>query len=198
VVQIRSVKAIVAACCSLLFAFAAAADDFKTIDGKEYKHVTVSRVEPDGIVITFSRGIVKLSFAELSPEIPKKYGYDEERAKAFAAKVAQDQQDIYLQTEAEKERQAKIREAEARYCRDRLSSISLINSGILIGLARDGRPWMWRPVFVSGFVTSAVRKMIGVLCNSGSASICAATSPPSVAGINMSSKIASGRKFWAL
>ena len=101
-----------AACCSLLFAFAAAADDFKTIDGKEYKNVTVSRVEPDGIVITFSRGIVKLPFAELSPEIQKKYGYDEEQAKAFAAKVAQDQQDIYLQTEAEKERQAKIREAE--------------------------------------------------------------------------------------
>jgi len=27
------------------------ADDFKTIDGKEYKNVTVSRVEPDGIVL---------------------------------------------------------------------------------------------------------------------------------------------------
>src|SRR5437773_817185 len=53
-------------------------------------------------------------------------------------------------------------------------------------------------VFVSGFVTSAVRKITGVLCNSGSASICAATSPPSVSGIIMSSKITSGLKFWAL
>jgi hypothetical protein len=112
VVQIRFVKVIVASFCAVLFAFAASADDFRTIDGKEYKNVTVSRVEPDGIVITFSRGIVKLPFAELSPEIQKKYGYDEEQAKAFAAKIAQDQQDIYLQTEAEKERQAKIREAE--------------------------------------------------------------------------------------
>ena len=33
---------------ALQFAFA---DDFKTIDGKEYKNVTVSRVEPDGITV---------------------------------------------------------------------------------------------------------------------------------------------------
>ena len=88
-------KVIVASFCAVLFAFAASADDFRTIDGKEYKNVMVSRVEPDGIVIIFSRGIVKLPFAVLSPEIQKKYGYDEGQAKAFATKVAQDQQDIY-------------------------------------------------------------------------------------------------------
>jgi hypothetical protein len=33
------------------FASLALADDFKPIKGKEYKNVTVSRVEPDGIVI---------------------------------------------------------------------------------------------------------------------------------------------------
>jgi hypothetical protein len=37
---------------------------------------------------------------------------------------------------------------------------------------------MRRPAFASAFVTSAVRKTIGVLWNSGSASICAAISPP--------------------
>jgi hypothetical protein len=106
------VKGIIAACCSVLFVFATSADDFKTTEGKEYKNATVSRVEPDGIVITFSGGIVKIPFTELSPEIQNKYSYDEDQAKAFAAKVAQDQKDIYSQTEAEKERQAKIREAE--------------------------------------------------------------------------------------
>ncbi len=59
------------------------ADDFKTIDGKEYKNATVSRVEPDGIVITFSGGIVKVPFTELSPEIQKKYGYDSQAAADF-------------------------------------------------------------------------------------------------------------------
>lgn len=43
VVQIRFVKVIVASFCAVLFAFAASADDFGTIDGKEYKNVTVSR-----------------------------------------------------------------------------------------------------------------------------------------------------------
>jgi hypothetical protein len=61
----------------------ALADDFKTIDGKEYKNVKVRRVEPDGIVITFSGGIVKIPFTELSPEIQKKYGYDTKAAADF-------------------------------------------------------------------------------------------------------------------
>src|SRR5437762_1763797 len=83
VVQTRSVKAIVTGCCCVLFAFAAVAEDFKTVEGKEYKNATVSRVEPDGIVITFSRGIVKLPFTELSREIQKKYGYDSQAAADF-------------------------------------------------------------------------------------------------------------------
>jgi hypothetical protein len=36
------------------------ADDFKTVNGKRYKNATVSRVEPDGILIKFSGGIVKI------------------------------------------------------------------------------------------------------------------------------------------
>jgi hypothetical protein len=35
----------------LCFASIALAEDFKAIDGKEYKNVTVSRVEPDGIML---------------------------------------------------------------------------------------------------------------------------------------------------
>jgi hypothetical protein len=34
-----------------LYASLALADEFRTISGKEYKDATVSRVEPDGIVI---------------------------------------------------------------------------------------------------------------------------------------------------
>src|SRR5439155_5679857 len=67
----------------LCFASIVLADDFKTINGQEYKNVTVSRVEPDGIVITFSGGIVKIPFTEMSPEIQKKYGYDPKAAGDF-------------------------------------------------------------------------------------------------------------------
>jgi len=59
-----------------LFASFGLADDFKTLNGKEYKDATVSRVEPDGIVIKFHGGIVKIFFVELPSETQKQYGYD--------------------------------------------------------------------------------------------------------------------------
>jgi hypothetical protein len=73
----------------LCFGSLAFADDFKTISGKEYKNAKVSRVEPDGIVIAFSGGIVKLPFTELPSEIQKKYGYDPQAAAAFQQQTYQ-------------------------------------------------------------------------------------------------------------
>jgi hypothetical protein len=52
-----------------LFASIALADDFKAIDGKEYKNVKVKRVEPDGIVLITKSGISKLYFTELPKEV---------------------------------------------------------------------------------------------------------------------------------
>ena len=52
------------------------ADDFKTIDGKEYKNVTVSRVEPDGIVLSSKSGISKVYFTELPKDVQDRFGYD--------------------------------------------------------------------------------------------------------------------------
>ena len=71
------------------FTSLAIADDFKTVAGKEYKNATVSRVEPDGIVIKFHGGIAKIFFVELPPEIQKKYGYDPEAADSKKAALAQ-------------------------------------------------------------------------------------------------------------
>ena len=45
-----------------LSASLALAEDFKTINGKEYKNVSVSRVEPDGIVLKSKSGIAKVYF----------------------------------------------------------------------------------------------------------------------------------------
>jgi hypothetical protein len=87
----QTILAILAA----LFASITLADDFKTINGKEYKHAKINRVEPDGIVISFSGGIVKIPFAELSEELQRKYNYNPEAAKQFAADLAQKQQELY-------------------------------------------------------------------------------------------------------
>ena len=66
---------------SALFASIALADDFKTIDGKEYKNVKVSRVEPDGIVLKSKSGISKVYFTELPKEIQQRFNYEPEQAR---------------------------------------------------------------------------------------------------------------------
>jgi hypothetical protein len=65
----------------------ALADDFKTIDGKEYKNVTVTRVEPDGIVITSKSGISKVYFTELPKEVQERFNYDAEKAAEFTSQT---------------------------------------------------------------------------------------------------------------
>jgi len=64
------------------------ADDFKTIDGKEYKNVTVRRVEPDGIVLITSVGISKVYFTELPKDAQVRFVYDPQRATAYSGQQA--------------------------------------------------------------------------------------------------------------
>src|SRR5437867_9104312 len=70
------------------FASIAVAEDFKAIDGKEYKNVTVSRVEPDGIVLKTKSGISKLYFVELPKEVQERFHYDPQKATAYSADQA--------------------------------------------------------------------------------------------------------------
>jgi hypothetical protein len=72
----------------LLFTAAAFSDDFKTLNGKEYKDATVSRVEPDGIVVKTKSGMSKVYFAELPKEVQERFHYDPEKARAYSAEQA--------------------------------------------------------------------------------------------------------------
>src|SRR5260370_18990739 len=60
---------------AVLSASLALAEDFKTIDGKEYKNATVSRVESDGIVLKTKSGITKVYFAELPKDVQERFHY---------------------------------------------------------------------------------------------------------------------------
>jgi hypothetical protein len=71
-----------------LCASAALADDIKTNSGKEYKNATVKRVEPDGLMVKFSAGLVKIPFTELAQELKEKYQYNPEEAQRFRAETA--------------------------------------------------------------------------------------------------------------
>ncbi len=82
--RIRRVKYCQAALAiaAALSASLALADDFKTINGKEYKNATVSHVEPDGIVLKTKSGISKIYFTELPKDVQERFHYDPEKAAA--------------------------------------------------------------------------------------------------------------------
>jgi len=56
-----------------LSASLAFAEDFKTIDGKEYKDATITRVEADGIVLRTKTGISKVYFFELPQDVQGRF-----------------------------------------------------------------------------------------------------------------------------
>jgi len=60
----------------------ALAEDFKTINGKDYKDAIISRIEPDGIVLRMKSGIVKLYFSELPQEVQERLNHADVKAAA--------------------------------------------------------------------------------------------------------------------
>jgi thioredoxin 1 len=75
----------------LCLASVAVADDFKLVNGREYKDATVSRVEPDGIVLRTNAGIAKVYFVELSKEDQERFHYNPAAASAYSAQQAVNQ-----------------------------------------------------------------------------------------------------------
>ena len=72
----------------LSFAAAALSEDFKTVNGKEYKDAIVTRVEPDGIVVKTNSGVTKLYFTELPKDVQEHFHYDSGKAASYSAEQA--------------------------------------------------------------------------------------------------------------
>jgi thioredoxin 1 len=96
----------------LSFASVALGEDFKAIDGKEYKNVKVSRVEPDGIVLISKSGISKVYFTELPKSVQERFHYDAAQAAAYSAEQTASQ--VALQTQ-QAELRRKLAEEKNRY-----------------------------------------------------------------------------------
>jgi len=87
----------------------ALADDFKTINGKEYKNATISRVEPDGLVLRIKSGISKVYFTELPKEIQERFHYDPQKGAEFASQTIEEARLAQQQKiEADKKRAEEI------------------------------------------------------------------------------------------
>lgn len=90
----------------LSFISAVFADDFKALNGKEYKDATVSRVEPDGIVLKTKSGVIKVYFTELPKDVQERFHYDSEKAASYSSEQAANYTAYQKQQEETRRQQA--------------------------------------------------------------------------------------------
>jgi len=136
----------------------ALADDFKTLAGKEYKNATVSRVEPDGIVLTSKAGVSKVYFTELSRNVQERFGYDPQKAGDYSAQQsagleqvrkqqeeASQQKTEALQKETQSRAQQASRQNQLRALQSRYEDLQRQEDDLLlrIGEAKEPGPKYW-------------------------------------------------------
>ena len=85
-----------------LSASLAFAEDFKTIDGKEYKDATITRVEADGIVLRTKTGISKVYFFELPQDVQGRF----HRGSATPSATQHEREAVKLEAKQEGRREA--------------------------------------------------------------------------------------------
>lgn len=56
------------------------AGEMRDLDGRVYLKARVTQVDPDGVVISYDKGVAKIDFTRLPPEIRQRLGYDEHKA----------------------------------------------------------------------------------------------------------------------
>jgi len=95
----------------LCFASAVVAEDFTTVNGKEYTEATVTRVDPDGIVVKTKSGITKLYFTELPKEVQERFHNDSAKAASYSSEQTANYTAYQKQQEETQRRQA---EADAK------------------------------------------------------------------------------------
>ena len=97
----------------LCFTSAAFAEDFKTINGKEYKDATVTRVDPDGVVVKTKSGITKVYFTELPKEVQERFHYDSEKAASYSTEQGTNYT-AYQKQQEETQRQQQAADAKSK------------------------------------------------------------------------------------
>lgn len=118
-------------------------EDITTIDGVKHASVTITRIEPDGLVVDMDSGIDKIPFTALPRETQIKYGYDPRKAAQFSNAVrlaAAQRQFVEMSAEAAQEREKQAGatlQAREQAMAENASRASRIH-GRVIQVTRDG------------------------------------------------------------
>ncbi|HEY3898973.1 MAG TPA: hypothetical protein VGM54_10190 [Chthoniobacter sp.] len=132
---------ILAVCASTILA-----DDgfsFKTVDGTEYKSVTVTRVTPASIQITYADGVASIPIATLPADLQKRLNYDPERAAKFE-KMQADLQQAQASAQASQAQAAALQQKIAQH-----NSI-IANLKTVLEVESDQSSFVGKPVFFQG------------------------------------------------
>jgi hypothetical protein len=124
--------------CIVCLASAMFAEDFKTLNGKEYKDATITRVEPDGIIVKTKSGITKIYFTELPQEVQHRFGYHAQQAADYSA-----QQNAVMQKANEDQaRQADDQARQAGYqaLQIRYQQLQQEEDGLLLQIGQAKEP----------------------------------------------------------
>jgi hypothetical protein len=143
------------------------AEDFKTLNGKEYKDVTVSRVEPDGIVLTGKAGISKVYFTELPKDVHERFGYEPQKAGDYSAQQSAEFEHVRKQQEeasrqkaaaSQKENQSRaeqaIRQNNVRLLQARYEELQRQEDDLLLQIGEAKKPG---PAYWSGTKNQTLR-----------------------------------------
>lgn len=91
------------------------AEDLRSSDGTVYHNIKEVKADPDGLVFIYDKGIAKVDFERLSPEMQRRFGYDKQKAATYQAHelavVQGNQQVVKQHEEQELERIRKMMES---------------------------------------------------------------------------------------
>jgi hypothetical protein len=79
--------------CFVLLPVAVPAEDLRSIDGVVYHHTKVVQVDPDGVIFEYDKGIAKVDFHRLPPDVQQRFGFNERKAALYRTQTAQATQD---------------------------------------------------------------------------------------------------------
>jgi deoxycytidylate deaminase len=100
---------------AILPAFGSLAEDVRSSDGTVYHNIKEVKAEPDGLVFVYDKGMAKVDFERLPPEMQRRFGYDRKRATAYraqqAAAVQENQQIVKVHEDQQLERIRKMMES---------------------------------------------------------------------------------------
>jgi len=131
---------------------------FKTTDGDEFNDVTIKRITPDGIVVSYPDGIRKLPFNKLTQADQVRYGFDIKNATAFI----ETQKALAIQREKEAIEYQTSRIADLKIRQDALAREGAVEAEAR-AKALANRPKMLR----GGMVASVTREGVTIMDTAG-------------------------------